>query len=66
VILLCMYFFGESPNYCYYNAEFFFLTNDISLVLFLAPFWVIFVALCLQTVLNAGSDKGQKKLELPS
>jgi hypothetical protein len=43
----------------------FFGTNDISLALFLATFWVIFAALCLQTVLSAGSDKGRKKLELP-
>jgi hypothetical protein len=40
-------------------------TNDISLVLFLAIFWIIFAALCLQIVLSAGSDRGWKKLELP-
>jgi hypothetical protein len=63
-IIVC-YFFGKVQITVVIMLKFFRGTNDIYLVLFLPNFWVIFAALCLQKVLNAGSDRGPKKLEMP-
>jgi hypothetical protein len=40
-------------------------TNEISLVLISEIFWIIFVALCLKTVLSARFARELKKLWLP-
>jgi hypothetical protein len=54
-------FYGKSKFLPLYCQIFYFWTNKISLVLFLATFWIFFVELCILAVLCTKSVKGQKK-----